>query len=47
MIHVEPIELAVAYEINAGVLLRVNDDARRVDHRLLGRQRSEPIREGV
>ena len=43
MVHVEAVELAVADEIDAGLLLRVDDDARRVDHRLLGRQRAEPV----
>ena len=47
MIHVEAVELAVAHEIDAGLLLRMDDDARRVDHRLLGRQRAEPVRERI
>jgi hypothetical protein len=43
MIDVEPRELAVAHEIDAGALLRMDDDARRVDQRLLGRQGDEPL----
>jgi len=43
MVHIEAIELAVAHEVDTGLLLRVEDDARRVDHRLFGRQRAEPI----
>ena len=47
MIDVEAVEFAVADEIDAGLLLRVDDDARRVDQRLLGRQRAEPVRKRI
>ena len=47
MVHVEAIELAVADEIDAGLFLRVDDDARCVDHRLLGGQRAEPVRKRI
>ena len=47
MVDVEAVELAVAHEIDAGLLLRVDHDARRVDHRLLGRQRAEPVRKRI
>ena len=47
MIDVEPIELAVADEIDPGLLLRLNNDARRVDQRLLGGQRHQPVRHRV
>jgi hypothetical protein len=43
MVHVETIELAVTDQIDAGLLLRVDDDPRRVDQRLLGGQRAEPV----
>jgi hypothetical protein len=39
MIDIEAIELAVANEIDAGLLLRVDDNPRRVDERLLRRPR--------
>ena len=45
MIDVEAIQLAVADEIDAGLLLRVDHDARGVDQRLLGREarRANPV----
>ena len=47
MIHVEPVELAVADDIDAGLLLGVDHHARSIDERLLGGQGDEPFRNRV
>jgi hypothetical protein len=36
VVDVEPVQLAVADDVDAGLLLRVDDHARRVDQRLFG-----------
>ena len=41
MVDVEPIQLAVGGEIDAGLPLEIEDDARGIDQGLLGRQRRE------
>ena len=43
VINVEAVELAVADEVDAGPLLRREDDARGVDHRLLARAGGKPV----
>ena len=47
MIDVEAIKLAVAHQIDPGLLLGVDHDARRVDQRLLGWQRHQPVRHRI
>ena len=47
MIDVEAREFAIAHEIDAGLLLGVDHDARRVDQRLLRRQRQQPVRHRI
>ena len=43
MIEVEARQFAVADDVDAGLFLGVNDDARGIDQRLFGRQRRQPI----
>ena len=43
MVDVEAVQLAVADQVDAGLLLRVDDDARRVGQRLLGGRGGEPV----
>ena len=47
MIDVEARKFAVAHEIDAGLLLGVDHDARRVDQGLLRRQRQQPVRHRI
>jgi hypothetical protein len=47
MVDVEAIELAVAHEVDAGLLLPMEHDARGVDERLLRRRRSKPVRDRI
>ena len=43
MVDVEAVQLAVAHQVDAGLLLRVEHDAHGVDERLLGRRGGEPV----
>ena len=43
MIEIEAGQFAVAHKIDARLFLRVNDDARRIEQRLLGGQRRQPF----
>jgi len=47
MVEVEAVELAVADDIDAGGLLRGDDDAGRVDQALLRRRAQQPLRHRV
>ena len=43
MVGIEAVELAVCRQVDPGTALRVDDHARRVDHRLLVRECREPV----
>ena len=47
MVHVEARKLSVADEVDAGLLLRMKHDPRRVDHGLLRGKRYEPFRHRI
>ena len=47
VIDVEAVELAVGGEIDAGLALEIEDDARGVEHGLFTREGGEPIRHGI
>jgi len=47
MVEVEAVELAVAHEVDAGLLLRVQHHPRCVEQRLVGGRRDEPVRDRV
>ena len=47
MVDVEAVELAVADQVEAGLLLGVDDDAHGVGERLLGGQRRQPVGQGI
>jgi hypothetical protein len=47
MVDVEAVQLAVADDVDAGRLLRRDDDPCRVDQALLGRRRDEPLGDRV
>ena len=46
MVDIEAVQLAVAYHVDTGLFLRVDDDPRRVHQRLLGRQAVVAIERG-
>jgi hypothetical protein len=43
MIHIEAIQFAIGGQVNARLTLEVKHNARRVDQRLLARQRCQPV----